>query len=84
MHPNRRRLAVAVAGVCRRAGRRRAASSSSPVPGTPLQDGIDAALPGDSVRVEPRARTVEAITIDKPLKLYGRTDASIDAGLRRC
>lgn len=49
-----------------------------PGPGTPLQDGIDAAIPGDTVRVGP-GTYFESIVVDKPLKVYGR-NAVIDAG----
>lgn len=49
-----------------------------PGPGTPLQDGIAAAGPGDTVRVGP-GMYFESITINKPLKMFGR-NAIIDAG----
>jgi parallel beta-helix repeat protein len=50
----------------------------NPGPGTPLQDAIDAADPGDTLKIQP-GTYAEAITIDKPLRLMGR-DAVIDAG----
>src|SRR5262245_63347780 len=41
-------------------------------PGTPLQDAIDAASPGDLLRLE-GGIFQEAVIIDKPLKLTSRT-----------
>jgi nitrous oxidase accessory protein NosD len=50
----------------------------APGPGTPLQDAIDAAAPGDRLKVQP-GTYAEAITIDKPLVVLGN-GATIDAG----
>ena len=49
-----------------------------PGPGTPLQDAIDAAAPGDTLRIL-EGTFSEAIVIPKPLRLMGR-NATIDAG----
>lgn len=48
-----------------------------PGPGTPLQDAIDAAAPGDRLKVQ-SGTYAEAIAIDKPLVVVG--PLSIDAG----
>lgn len=49
-----------------------------PGPGTPLQDAIDVAAPGDTLRLL-EGTFSEAILIDKPLRMMGRK-ATIDAG----
>lgn len=49
-----------------------------PGPGTPVQDVIDVAGPGDTVQLT-EGTYPEAITIDKPLRMVGRK-AVIDAG----
>jgi nitrous oxidase accessory protein NosD len=48
-------------------------------PGTPLQDAIDAAAPGDTVRLVPGSFFTESIVVDKPLKIHARS-AAIAAG----
>jgi parallel beta-helix repeat protein len=52
-----------------------------PGPGTPLQDAIDAASPGDTLRLG-GGIFFEAVVIDKPLRLVGTTanPAIIDGG----
>jgi parallel beta-helix repeat protein len=50
----------------------------APGPGTPVQDAIDIAGPGDTLRLTDGTYP-EAIVIDKPLRLEGR-NAIIDAG----
>jgi len=50
----------------------------APGPGTPVQDAIDAAGPGDTLRLTDGTYP-EAIVIDKPLKVEGR-NAVIDGG----
>lgn len=51
----------------------------SPGPGTPLQDAIDAASPGDKLKVESGVYA-ETITIAKPLRIQGDKSFTIDAG----
>jgi len=54
----------------------------SPGPGTPLQDAIDAASPGDSIKLEEAVYT-ESVTIDKRLRLFGaRPTPPLNAGSR--
>lgn len=50
----------------------------APGPGTPFQDAIDAAAPGDRLKLQP-GTYAEAITIDKPLVVLG-SFATVDAG----
>jgi parallel beta-helix repeat protein len=50
----------------------------SPGPGTPVQDAIDAASPGDTVRLVGGGYP-EAIVIPKPLKLVGPAGTYLDA-----
>jgi len=55
-----------------------------PGPGTPLQDAINAAEPGDTIKLGDGVFT-ESIVIDKPLKIFGRVHkktplAEINAG----
>src|SRR5262245_33068581 len=76
MRPRSLRAALALAALLA------AAPSSAKVihvtfgSGTPLQDAIDAAAPGDTVKMD--SGFSEAIVIDKPLKLKG--PAYTDAG----
>ncbi len=49
-----------------------------PGPGTPLQDAIDAAAPGDTLKLQ-EGTFAESILIEKPLRLMGKK-AVIDAG----
>lgn len=48
-------------------------------PGTPLQDAIDAAAPGDTIRLAPGSFFLESIVVDKPLKVRAN-GAAIVAG----
>jgi nitrous oxidase accessory protein NosD len=50
----------------------------SPGPGTPLQDAIDAASPGDTLRIAGGGYP-EAIVINKPLRLFGPPNTYLDA-----
>ena len=51
----------------------------NPGPGTPLQDAIDAASPGDKLKVKSGSYP-EAITIAKSLRIEGDKSFTIDAG----
>lgn len=50
----------------------------SPGPGTPVQDAIDAASPGDTIRLAGGGYP-EAITINKALRIYGPSGTYLDA-----
>lgn len=51
----------------------------SPGPGTPVQDAIALALPGDAIKLDAGSYP-EAIVIDKPLRIFGRREATVIDG----